>query len=132
MFLDEIKDLEEQYEMGEAPDPDELSGEYYVVVPWFPWLSLEPLKHRKAVGDGGLGDNVLLGDMRFGHFELEREDDSLLINYDREENQRVMRGVVDRLRRLPDGRIIGKLYYRILGREVFLMFFEMRPKNTED
>ncbi len=39
-----------------------------------------------------------------------------------------MRGVVDRLRRLPDGRLVGKLYYKLFGQEIFLMFFEMRKK----
>jgi len=130
MIFDKLKEIEEQYEMGEVPDPDELSGEYYVVAPWFPWLSLEPLKHRKDVGPGGEGDNVLAGDFRFGHFVLEEESGSLLINYDLEENKAPMRGVVDRIRRLPDGRLVGKLYYRILGREVFLMYFEMRPKEN--
>lgn len=131
MIFDELKELEEQYEQGTIPDADELSGEYYVVVPWFPWLSFELLKHRKAVGAGGEGDNVLLKGLRFGHFKLEKEEDALLIDYDLPENRRIMQRVVDRLRWLPDGRLVGKLYYRILGRKVFIMFFEMRLKEMD-
>ena len=130
MIFDNLKELEQLYEAGTAPEPDELDGEFYVVVPWFPWTSLELLKHRKSADFTGEGDNVLLdGTIRFGHFRLEKEGDSLLINYDVPENKAVMRGVIDRLRRLEDGRLVGKLYYKIFGQEVFLMYFEMRKKE---
>jgi len=126
MIFDTLRTLEEQYEQGEIPEPEELSGEYRVVVPWFPWLSLAMLKHRKAVGRIGVGDNVLAGGFRFGHFRLRKEAGWLLIDYDLADNPGVMRRVVDRVRRLPDGRLVGKLFYRLPGREQFLMFFEMR------
>ena len=129
MIFDERKELENLFEQGTIPEPEELVGEFYVVAPWFPWLSLEPLKHRKATDTFGHGDNVLLSGMRFGHFLLRKEDEALLIDYDQPENAAVMRGVIDRIRRLPDGRLVGKLFYRILGREVFLMYFEMRKKE---
>lgn len=129
MIFDDLKEIRELYEEGEIPEPEELSGEYYVVAPWFPWFSLAALKHRKDVGDGGEGDNVLAGGFRFGHFVLENDGDSLLINYDNDENMKPIRGVRDRLRRLPDGRIVGKLFYEVFGKEVFLMFFEMVPKE---
>ena len=129
MFFNDLKELEEQYEQGTVPEPGDLSGEYYVVAPWFPWVSLEPLKHRKDVGADGSGDNVVLKDTRFGYFKLETESGALLIDYDQPENNPIMRGVIDRLRKLPDGRIIGKLYYKIFGQEVFLMYFEMKPKE---
>jgi hypothetical protein len=129
MIFDELKELENLFDQGTIPEPEELEGEFYVVAPWFPWLSLEPLKHRKATDPSGQGDNVLLSGMRFGHFLLRKEDAALLIDYDQPENAAVMRGVIDRIRRLPDGRLAGKLFYRILGREVFLMFFEMRKKE---
>lgn len=126
-MFSKLKEIERLYEQGEIPEPGELSGEYDVVTPWFPWLSLEALKHRKAVEPGGEGDNVLGNGLRFGHFALRKEDDWLLIDYDRDDNPRVLRGVLDRIRRLPDGRLIGKLYYRVLGQEIFLLYFEMRP-----
>lgn len=129
MLLKKVKEIEEAFEMGEAIRADELSGEYYVVVPWFPWFSLEPLKHRKDVGEGGAGANVLAGGMRFGNFELVEDDGALLIDYDQQGNGPAMRGVVDRLRRIEDGRIIGRLSYRIFGQETFLMYFEMVPKD---
>ena len=129
MLFKKLKEIEEQYEMGEAPDPDELSGEYYVTAPCFPWFSLEPLKHRKDVGLEGEGENVMAGGMRFGNFQLVKEDDSLLIDYDLDENAAHMRRVVDRIRRTPDGRLIGKLHYRLFGEEVFLLYFEMVPKE---
>ncbi|MEW6201643.1 MAG: hypothetical protein AB1546_06695 [bacterium] len=124
-----LKELEELYERGEVLEPECFSGEYYVVVPWFPWLSLEIMKHRKAVDADCKGDNVILKGTRFGHFQLELKNDHLLINYDQPQNSMVMRRVIDRVRRLPDGRIVGKLYYKILDREIFLMFFEMRKKD---
>jgi hypothetical protein len=126
-FVQELRDLSDQYDKGTVPAAAELLGEYSVVVPWFPWISFAPLKHRKAVGPGGDGENILLGNLRFGGFRLERQEGSLLINYDLSPNNPIMRRVVDRLRRLPDGRLVGKLYYRVLGREVPLFFFEMRP-----
>jgi hypothetical protein len=127
-FVRELRELSEQYEKGSIPVPAELSGEYSVVVPWFPWISFAALKHRKAVGAAGGGDNILLGNLRFGRFRLESQEASLLINYDLSANTPIMRRVVDRVRRLPDGRLVGKLFYRVLGREVPLFFFEMRPK----
>ena len=127
-----LKELEELYKQGEALEPENLRGEYYVVVPWFPWLSLEIMKHRKAVDADYKGDNVILKGTRFGHFQLEMKNDHLLINYDQPENSMVLRRVIDRIRRLPDGRIVGKLYYRIPGREIFLMFFEMRKKMDKE
>ena len=127
-FIRELRMLGEQYERGTVPAPAELRGEYSVVVPWFPWISFAALKHRKAVGPGGGGDNILLGNLRFGRFRLDGQEGSLLINYDLPANTAAMRRVVDRIRRLPDGRLVGKLYYRVLGREVPLFFFEMRPK----
>jgi len=129
MIFDDLKEIERLYDEGVVPEPEELEGEFYVVVPWFPWFSLEALKHRKSADSSGEGDNVILDGMSFGHFRLEKEGDALLINYDQPENSIVMKGVVDRVRRLEDGRIVGKLYYKILGAEVFLMFFEMRKKD---
>lgn len=129
MIFDTLKELEEQYDLGTVPEPEDLEGEFYVVVPWFPWTSLELLKHRKATVPGGEGDNVLLDGIRFGHFRLEKQDEWLLIDYDQPENTPVMRGVIDRMRKLPDGRLVGKLYYKVFGQEIFLMFFEMRKKE---
>ncbi len=129
MLFKKVKEIEEAYEMGEPISQEDLSGEYYVVVPWFPWLSLELLKHRKSVGEDGNGANVIAGGLRFGDFELVEEDDALLIDYDQPGNGFAMRGVVDRLRKLDDGRIIGKLSYKVLGKEVFLMYFRMVPKD---
>jgi hypothetical protein len=129
MIFDELKELYDLYSEGTIPEPEELEGEFYVVVPWFPWASLELLKHRKAADASGEGDNVILDNIRFGHFKLEKGSDSLLIDYEQEQNPLIMRGVVDRMRRLPDGRLVGKLYHKILGQEVFLMFFEMRKKE---
>ena len=131
MTLGLLKEVEELYEEGTIPEPEDLEGEFYVVAPWFPWVSFELLKHRKDAGVDGEGDNVLLRDIRFGRFQLEKDDSALLINYDLPENPGVMRRVIDRVRRLPDGRIVGKLYYRILGRKVFIMYFEMRRKEDE-
>ena len=130
MILSELRNLEKDFEQGTIPEPGELQGEHYVVVPWFPWVSLEPLKHRKKVSEDGTGINVLLDGFQFGHFNLEKEPDSLLISYDNPENPRVIRGAIDRVRRLPDGRLVGKTYFRILGREIFFIFFELRPKET--
>ncbi len=127
-MFDDLKEIESLYEQGEIPSPEDLRGEYFVVVPWFPWFSLELLKHRKDVAPDGTGDNVIEGGLRFGHFVLEKDSDSLLINYDVDENVEVMKRVVDRIRRLPDGRLVGRLFYRILGQEVPLLYFEMRPK----
>jgi hypothetical protein len=128
MIFDKIKELEEQYVEGTVPEPEELTGDFYVLVPWFPWLSLELFKHHKSADAFGEGDNVMLGGIRFGHFRLEKESDALLINYDQQENSPVMKGIVDRVRRLPDGRLIGKLYYKILGQEIFIEYFEMKKK----
>ena len=85
------------YSQGTIPDDAELEGEFYVVVPWFPWFSLAPLKHRKAFGDGGRGCNLLLKRFAFGRFELKRTEDSLLIDYDQKENSPVIRRVIDRV-----------------------------------
>lgn len=128
MIFSEVRELEKLYEQGTIPEAGELQGEYYVLVRWFPWLSLELLKHRKVVADGS-GENRMLKNINFGKLKLEKEDESLLIDYDQPENSFFMKRVVDKLRRLPDGRLLGKLYYRVLGREVFIMFFEMRPKD---
>ncbi len=128
MIFSQAKEVAEQYERGSIPDPDELSGEYSVVVPWFPWVSLEPFKHRKSFETGGQGSNVVLNGFRFAPFKLMKESDSLLIDYDSPGNPSILRGLLDRLRRLPDGRLIGRTTYRILGREVFLLYFELRPE----
>jgi len=126
MIWETLRNLQELYGRGTVPELEDLSGEYRVVVPWFPWFSLAMLKHRKAVGQTGEGYNLLAGGFRFGRFRLRKEAGWLLIDYDLPVNTGVMRRVVDRVRRLPDGRLVGKLHYRILGREPFLMFFEMR------
>jgi predicted RNA-binding protein associated with RNAse of E/G family len=123
------KEIEKLYEQGQIPEPEEMRGEYFVVVPWFPWLSLAALKHRKAVEQDNEGDNVVGGGFRFGHFTLRKEDNALLIDYDNEDNPQIMRGVVDRIRRVPDGRLVGKLNYRVFGDEIFILYFEMRPKT---
>jgi hypothetical protein len=128
MFIDQLKEIERLYDEGSVPEPEELEGEFYVVVPWFPWFSLELLKHRKSADIAGDGENLILDGVSFGKFRLEKGSDSLLIDYDQPENGAVMRGVVDRLRRLPDGRLVGKLYYKLFGQEIFMMFFEMRKK----
>lgn len=125
MIFRELIELEKQYRKGTIPEPEDLSGEYYVVAPCFPWVSFKALRHRKAIEVGGNGDNVLLKGFRFGRFNLEKQEEALLIDYDLPGNSIAMRRVVDKLRKLPDGRIVGKLYYRVLGRQLFLMFFEM-------
>jgi len=128
MIFDSLKELEKQYEDGTIPEPEELEGDFYVTAPWFPWISFELFKHHKSADAFGEGDNVMLDSIRFGHFRLEKESDALLINYDQPENSAILKGVVDRVRKLPDGRIIGKLYYKILGQEVFIEYFEMKKK----
>lgn len=127
MISRSLQQLDALYDQAAVPEPEELRGEYRVVVPWFPWFSLAWLRHRKFVGKTVDGCNLLAGGLRFGRFRLTREPAWLLIDYDLPQNSGVMRRVVDRVRRLPDGRLVGKLHYRILGREPFLMFFEMRP-----
>ena len=126
MRFSRVKEIERLFDQGDIPGPEELAGEHYVVVPWFPWLSLEVFKHRKSVQTPDQGDNVAAG-FHFGRFTLRKEEEWLLIDYDNEQNPRVLRGVIDRIRRVSDGRLIGKLYYRVMGREFFVMYFEMRP-----
>ncbi len=58
----------------------------------------------------------------------DRCPDSLLVDYDSPENPSVLRRMLDRLRRLPDGRLVGRTTYRILGWEVFILYFELRPE----
>lgn len=127
MLFPKAREIADLYEQGQTPEPEELQGEYYVKVPWFPWLSLEALKHRKDVEPGGDGDNVIGGGFRFGSFTLCKEDDALLIDYDNQDNPQVMRRVIDRIRRVPDGRLIGKLNYRLFGDQFFILYFEMQP-----
>lgn len=129
MVFDSVRKLNEMYKEGVMPEPEELEGEQYVTVPVFPWVSFAPLKHLKDTDTNGEGANVMMKRFRFGRYNLVKKGDYLLVDYKQEENSRFMRGVVDRLRRIPDGRIIGRMYYHIFGREVFVSWFEMAKRD---
>ncbi len=121
--------IEKLFAKGTVPDIASLTGEHYVKAPWFPWLSIQLLGHRKSIAADLTGRNVLDNGFSFGYFILEKHDDHILINYDIEENPEVMRRVVDRLRVLPDGRLAGRLSYRFDGKnEQFIEYFIMERK----
>jgi hypothetical protein len=125
MFLEDLKEIEEQYEVGTNPGPEDLSGKYKVSAPWYPWIPLEPIRHTHHIAVGGQGENQIFDKIKFGRFELENGFDSLIVNYDVPGNPPVFKGIFARVRRLPDGRFAGKLYIKALGKEFFLMFFEL-------
>ncbi len=128
MIINELRELNSQYEQhGTIPEPEDFSGEYYVTAPSFPWISLKPLNHRKEIIGKNTGSNVLLNKIRFGAFELKKDEDSLRIDYNQPENPLLLRKAIDNVKILPDGRIIGKLFYKVLGRKIFILFFEMKP-----
>ena len=127
MPFSNYRKLKESYNDGETPAPDELQGEYFVTAPAFPGLSLGLLRHRKNVDPDGEGENLLLDDFRFGKFVLDERDEALVSDNDNDENTIMLRGVGEKIRRIEDGRLIGKRYYKMRGKGIFLMLFEMEP-----
>ena len=112
------------YRKGQAPHPKDLASEYAIHVPCFPWVSLSPLRHKKHFSDQH-GNNKLLGMISFGDFSVRHEDRDLVIDYDVPQNWSPSRRLIDRVRKTPDGRLIGILAIRISGQEIPLTFFEM-------
>ncbi len=128
MIINELRELNSLYEKhGTIPKPEDFSGEYYVTAPCFPWISFRHLNHRKEIKEKNCGSNVLLNKIRFGRFELKKDQDSLRIDYDQPENPLLIRKVIDNVKVLPNGRIIGKLFFKIPDRKIFILFFEMKP-----
>ena len=130
MIFKELREFDRLYEQeGSIPEPEKVSGEYYVITPCFPWISLKHLKHRKVIEEKNAGANLILNNLCFGKFELKKENDALVIDYNQPQNSFLMRNVIDKVKLLDDGRFLGKLYYNLLGRKLFVLFFEMKPKE---
>jgi hypothetical protein len=127
------RELEPIFDAAAVPEPSELAGEYTVDMltrlPTLKWMG-----HRKSffVQDGQpAGHNLLLGGWVWGRFVLksgecgDRGDTALFIDYGQPGNSFVSRPMRDYVRRVGDGLYLGRLYYKLGRRRLFLGFFAL-------
>lgn len=108
---------------GSAPSVEEFEGEYWVnmltgMIPNFRWTG-----HRKRFfnrNGNKTGENIVLFNSSFGHFDVEQgqsEDlndlDVVILNYGNKKNF-LTRSVIDKIRKIEAGLYLGR-YYNVTG-----------------
>ena len=133
-FPTSYKELNKIFLNASDPVIAELNGEYIVdILSFLP--SLKRLSHRKIMytrAKTQLGHNVLSG-RTWGRFSVSegsfKESDFLKavrLNYDREKNFFIIKNIRDYIRRIEDNTLyIGKFYYRIFERSIFIGYFSL-------
>ncbi len=128
-------ELDKSFKEAGTPDISEFSGEYAVdMLTLIP--SLRRFSHRKVFyqrNNRTEGHNVLLNNTTWGSFFLEqsicRELGSLnvvLINYNRDGNSFITRGIRDYLRCVEkDTLYLGRFNYIVLGKPRFRGYFSL-------
>lgn len=127
------RELELVFDSAPAPEASELSGAYTVdMLTRLP--SLKWLGHRKRffVLEGRpAGHNLLFCGWVWGRFILkpgecgDRGGPALFIDYGQAGNSFVTRPMRDYVRRVGDGHYLGRLYYQLGRRRLFLGFFAL-------
>lgn len=127
------RELETVFDAAPAPEPSELAGEYTVdMLTRLP--SLKWMGHRKrffALDGGPAGHNLLFRGWVWGRFALrdgecsDRGGPALFIDYDRSANSFVSRPMLDYVRWIGEGLYLGRLYYQLGRRRLFLGFFAL-------
>ncbi len=128
------KELRKIFQTAATPSPDELNGEYLVDMLTV-WPRFKRFSHRKVIyleHDKLEGHNVLFHTV-WGRFFIEEEVceevsqvNVLLINYNREGNSYLIRGIRDQVRCLrKDELYIGRFNYLFFGKLIFLGYFSL-------
>jgi len=126
--------LTEIFKQAETPKISEFRGKYFVdMLTGFP--TLKKFSHRKIFypeSNKVFGHNVILANKIWGHFFLEEgiceKIDSLkvvVINYKREKNFFISRGIRDYVRRIEDDLFLGRFNYLLMGKPRFLGYFTL-------
>lgn len=130
-----MDELNELYEKGERPDPDELDGHYSGGVPavssenilgtlsrptyLLSKLGLLPWSGKTFSGEQRRGDNrLLLNQISVAPFEFLQGtskhdgDECLILDYDLDENSFLMKYFRDEVRRVEDHLVLGQMYFK--------------------
>lgn len=128
------RELAARYSEAHAPEVSEFAGEYRVRMltrlPSLTWFAHRKVFLRDAAGVSGC--NVLLRDLKWGYFSLEKgvspgreRLEVVTINYDRPENTFLTRGIRDHVRRIDEGMYLGTFNMFMMGRLRFLGYFSL-------
>lgn len=127
------KKLNDVFQNAEAPDRSHLNGEYRVNILMLPGYGI--FGHRKVFfyENGAISGYNILFSKRWGRFTVEESGTAppnllnvAVINYERGENSSLIRRIRDYIRYVQnDDLYIGKAYYRVFGKTIFLGYFTL-------
>jgi hypothetical protein len=138
-----VEELQELYDEGQIPDETELgdaTGEVLAgrglantsvwrrTAKYSPWAGMRLDDEINRLGYGPLTLEKYGFDT---YVEQDKEGGALVLDYDIPENPYALRRLVERVREIEGGLLLGKAYLRVGGREVFLHYYAMEPVERE-
>ncbi len=124
--------LRRVFSTSPCPTLHEFHGEYKIkMLSWY-LPDFSRWNHRKRIADGK-GINIFWDDTTWGAFSVEYETISgvkyVAFKYSVRQNNFILRGIRDFVRRVTDGIYLGTFNYNIAGKPRFLGYFLMTRAN---
>lgn len=134
-----MKKWKHEWESGEKPEISQFA-DVYMRVKMRGWTAFlfwvfflyRDIKRFDCIGYEGttLYRGINLWVIKWGEYFLDKFNaaKSIILHYDLPDNAWFVRRIVDRIRVLADGSIIGKFCYRLFGREWFVCWFTLESR----
>ncbi len=131
-----ILGLKEAFAAGETPDPNELRGRFVVRLVTGIGPDIRFFGHLKffpdEVEESGGGFNRFWGGMRIGNFKINVQqsilgdgEEILKINYNRPGNPFFIRALNDELKKVGQGRFLGRGVFLVFGKAFNSFYFSL-------
>lgn len=129
------------FDQAKVPEPNEFKG-FYTVKVVLPFTRLHLFEHEKIFpkdldDEGGYNSFYFQLFFEIGHFRMETGPSVLNKNltvlkfvYDNIINQRMVRGILEEVRKIHTDYYIGRSLYNVLGKWMLLSYFIMEPSPT--
>ena len=119
------------WEAARMPTLDDLRQGKRIAVKWKVRLNIWPWWDDRKVVLQSAGYNIdSRGEWGFWRMSWDSIKRYMVLNYDHPNNSKFARRIVDHIRILPDGTIIGRFYLRVFGRLWFLSWFTMERSES--
>lgn len=129
-----LNDLKKIYNNLKPAISTDLEGEYYVNVIKGIFPDIKILNHKKNIikdQEKTIGYNIFFDKLKWGYFELSQYNKEVsIIDYNQSVNTFISRYLVDYIKCIKQGELyLGKLYIKILGIHLFLIYFTLTKKH---
>ena len=113
-----------QWQMATAPDLEDLQGEFKVEILTGFFKQINTTKEWSKKMNGQMGHNIRDG-KKGGVFIQYHRGSSTLLDYNVRNNSFLWRRLVDLVRKISEGKYLGKIYIKGLGKYSFAGYFSL-------